>query len=76
MVRPRLLRERPGGDARVADPDQEPLGGVEEIDDLPAAAGRYVAFVEDATGVDVAMVGTGPERERILTARALARMAG
>jgi adenylosuccinate synthase len=55
---------------------QEPLGGVEEIDDLPAAAGRYVAFVEDATGVDVAMVGTGPERERILTARALARMAG
>jgi adenylosuccinate synthase len=55
---------------------QEPLGGVEEIDDLPAAAGRYVAFVEDATGVDVAMVGTGPERERILTARALASMAG
>ncbi|MDQ4018251.1 MAG: adenylosuccinate synthase [Actinomycetota bacterium] len=55
---------------------REPLGGVEEIDDLPAAAGRYVAFVEDATGVDVAMVGTGPERERILTARALARMAG
>jgi adenylosuccinate synthase len=55
---------------------QEPLGAVEEIDDLPAAAGRYVAFVEDATGVDVAMVGTGPERERILTARALASMAG
>jgi adenylosuccinate synthase len=55
---------------------QEPLGGVDEIDDLPAAAGRYVAFVEESTGVDVAMVGTGPERERILTARALASMAG
>ncbi len=55
---------------------REPLDTVEELGDLPAAARRYVAFIEEATGVEVAMVGTGPQRERILTARALASVAG
>ena len=35
--------------------------------DLPAAARRYVEFVERGVGVPVALVGTGQERERVLT---------
>jgi len=40
---------------------QEPLG-----ETLPAAAQRYVDFVERALDVEVTLVGTGRERERIL----------
>jgi adenylosuccinate synthase len=46
---------------------QESLDEVEELDDLPAAALRYVEFVEQELDVDVALVGTGRERERVLT---------
>ena len=35
---------------------------------LPEAA-DYVAFVEDALGVPVTLVGTGAARERVLTLR-------
>ncbi|HXG75298.1 MAG TPA: adenylosuccinate synthase [Gaiellaceae bacterium] len=42
------------------------LGG----DGLPGPARDYVAFVEDALGVPVTLVGTGAERERVLTLRA------
>jgi adenylosuccinate synthase len=38
------------------------LGG----DELPAAARRYVEFVEHELGVEVSWVGTGAERERVL----------
>jgi adenylosuccinate synthase len=46
----------------------ETLDGWEvEIDEsLPAAARRYVSFVEDALGVPVTLVGTGAARERVL----------
>ena len=46
----------------------ETLGGWEaEIDEsLPAAAQRYVSFVEEALGVPVTLVGTGAARERVL----------
>jgi adenylosuccinate synthase len=37
-------------------------------DDLPAAARRYVEFVEQELGVPVPLVGTGQERERVLRA--------
>jgi adenylosuccinate synthase len=37
-------------------------------DDLPAAARRYVEFVEQELGVPVPLVGTGRERERVLRA--------
>ncbi|HEX2506353.1 MAG TPA: adenylosuccinate synthase [Gaiellaceae bacterium] len=50
----------------------EPLDEVEALDDLPEAARRYVDFVEDAVGVEVTMIGTGAERERVLTPRGLA----
>jgi adenylosuccinate synthase len=54
---------------------QEPLDAVEELDDLPDAARRYVEFVERDLGVEVALVGTGRERERVL-ARASVALAG
>ena len=44
----------------------EPIGEVEELDDLPDAARRYVAFVERELDVPVTLVGTGAERERVL----------
>ena len=40
---------------------QEPLDG-SPADDLPAAARRYVEFVERELDVPVALVGTGAER--------------
>jgi adenylosuccinate synthase len=50
----------------------EPLDEVEALDELPAAARGYIEFVERAIGVEVTMIGTGAERERILTPRGLA----
>ena len=41
---------------------QEPLDG-----SLPPAAQRYVEFVEDALELDVVMVGTGADRESVIT---------
>ncbi|HWQ24325.1 MAG TPA: adenylosuccinate synthase [Gaiellaceae bacterium] len=37
--------------------------------DLPAAARAYVAFVEEALGIPVTLVGTGAARERVLALR-------
>ncbi len=45
---------------------EEPIGDAEELDDLPEAARRYVAFVERELDVPVTLVGTGAERERVL----------
>jgi adenylosuccinate synthase len=45
---------------------EEPIGAVEELSDLPDAARRYVAFVEQELDVPVTLVGTGAERERVL----------
>ena len=55
---------------------EESLDDLGDLGDLPTAARRYVAFVEDALGVEVCMVGTGPDRERILTSRGLTAVAG
>ena len=41
---------------------QEPLDG-----SLPPAAQRYVEFVEDGLELDVIMVGTGADRESVIT---------
>jgi adenylosuccinate synthase len=41
---------------------QEPLDGA-----LPPAAQRYVEFVEEALELDVIMVGTGADRESVIT---------
>jgi adenylosuccinate synthase len=45
----------------------ESLDGCNSVDDLPAAARRYVEFVEQALDVEVTLVGTGAERTSVLT---------
>jgi adenylosuccinate synthase len=45
---------------------REPLDGIEQPEDLPAAARRYVEFVEHELDVEVALIGTGADRERVL----------
>lgn len=50
---------------------EEPLDGVERVDDLPDAARAYVAFVERALEISVCMIGTGAERERVVSSRGI-----
>ena len=45
---------------------REPLDACTELDDLPGAARRYVEFVEHMLDVEVPLVGTGADRERVL----------
>jgi adenylosuccinate synthase len=45
---------------------REPLDALEQPDDLPAAARRYVEFVEHELDVEVTLIGTGADRERVL----------
>jgi len=40
-----------------------PTKGVRRFDDLPAAARRYIARLEEITGVQMAIVSTGSERD-------------
>jgi len=54
---------------------REPLDGCGEMSDLPDAARRYVEFVERELGVEVTLVGTGADRERILSPRSLEAVA-
>jgi adenylosuccinate synthase len=53
----------------------EPLDTVEDFHELPAAARSYVEFVERELQVDVTLVGTGAERERVLSRRSAAATA-
>jgi len=55
---------------------REPLDACASIDDLPAAARAYVEFVERELGTEVTLVGTGAERERILSPHGVASVAG
>jgi adenylosuccinate synthase len=50
----------------------EPLDEIEELGDLPDAARRYVEFVEHQLDVEVTLIGTGADRERVLARGALA----
>jgi adenylosuccinate synthase len=50
----------------------EPIETVEEFGELPGAARAYVEFVERQLEVDVTLVGTGAERERVLSRTAAA----
>jgi adenylosuccinate synthase len=54
---------------------KEPLDDVERVDDLPEAARAYVDFVADALEIDVCMIGTGAERERVVSARGIEAVA-
>ena len=48
---------------------EEALDEVAEVSDLPAAARRYIEFVQERLEVEVSLVGTGRERERVLDRR-------
>jgi adenylosuccinate synthase len=54
---------------------QKPLDAVESPAKLPAAARRYVELVEREVGVEVSLIGTGAERERVLAPRGLEALA-
>jgi adenylosuccinate synthase len=54
---------------------QQPLDEISAVGDLPGAAREYVDFVERSLGVEVSLVGTGAERERVLTQREPAALA-
>ena len=54
---------------------QEPLDGCGAMGDLPEAARRYVELVERELDVEVTLVGTGADRERILSPRSLEAVA-
>jgi adenylosuccinate synthase len=45
----------------------EPLDECASVEELPEAARAYVDFVERALDVDVTLIGTGAERERVLS---------
>jgi adenylosuccinate synthase len=47
-------------------PGWKDSAGVDTWDGLPVAAGRYVAFIEEATGVPVSLVSYGPSPEETL----------
>jgi adenylosuccinate synthase len=55
---------------------QARLDEVQELDGLPDAARSYVSFVEQALGVEVSLVSIGAERQRVVTPRGLASVAG
>jgi adenylosuccinate synthase len=64
-------------DFHHARPIYETLSGWGEPieDELPAAARRYVEFVEGALDLEVSMIGTGADRARVVTPRGLAGIA-
>ena len=55
---------------------EEPLDGAETLAELPDAARAYVEFVAAALEIDVCMIGTGAERERIVAPHGIAAVAG
>jgi adenylosuccinate synthase len=54
---------------------ERPLDAIESPAKLPAAARRYVDLVERGVGVEVSLIGTGAERERVLAPRGLEALA-
>jgi adenylosuccinate synthase len=53
----------------------EPLDEVGSVEALPEAARAYVGFVERELGVEVSLIGTGAEREAVLSPRGLEAVA-
>jgi len=45
---------------------EEDIGGCRSEADLPTAAREYLAFVAEAVGVPVALVGVGPGRDQVI----------
>jgi adenylosuccinate synthase len=54
----------------------EPLDGCATVADLPDAARRYVEFVERELDVEVTLIGTGADRDSVLTPHGLETLTG
>jgi adenylosuccinate synthase len=54
---------------------REPLDELTEVAELPSPARAYVELIEERLAVDVCLIGTGRERERVLSARGLEAVA-
>ncbi len=54
----------------------EPLDSATCVADLPANAREYVEYVQERLEVEVSLVGTGRDREQVLTQRDLETIAG
>jgi adenylosuccinate synthase len=54
---------------------QEPLDELNDVSELPGAARAYVEFVEERLEVEISLIGTGRERERVLTQRGVEALA-
>jgi adenylosuccinate synthase len=50
---------------------EEPIDACASVDDLPDAARSYVAFVERELDVEVTLIGTGADRDSVLTPHGL-----
>ena len=46
---------------------REPLDAIDDLGGLPAAARGYVDYVERDLGIPVSLIGTGAERDRVLS---------
>jgi adenylosuccinate synthase len=55
---------------------QEQLDGCATVADLPDAARRYVEFVERELDVEVTLIGTGADRQSVLTPHGLQALTG
>jgi adenylosuccinate synthase len=53
----------------------ETLDDLDDVDALPDAARGYLDFIEGELGVEISLIGTGAERERVLAARGLEAIA-
>jgi adenylosuccinate synthase len=54
----------------------EPLDGCTTVADLPDAARRYVEFVEQELDVEVTLIGTGADRDSVLTPHGIEALTG
>ena len=54
---------------------EETLDTCDSLESLPAPARRYVEFVEESLDVEVSLIGTGAEREQVLSPRGLETVA-
>jgi len=54
---------------------QQPLDELTDVSELPEAARAYVELIEERLSVEVCLIGTGRERERVLAQRGLEALA-
>ena len=50
---------------------QSDISGIRRFEDLPGEAKDYIGFIEQETGVSVAMISVGPEREQTICRESL-----